>query len=144
MKRLTVQCALGAALVLGLTHCGSSSDDDATPNGASGSGGAGAESGSAGTTAGAGSSGASGTAGAAGGVACGEQTCSATQYCRAPCSGTGTGGTGADQPLPNCFPLPGLCNGTPTCDCICGSGGLFCPTGSDTLPRTAVVQCGCA
>lgn len=183
MKRFTVRCALGAALLLGLSHCGSSSNEGATPSGAAGSSdggalsgvggssvagaggstggespaGAGGSSGGGGSSgagssaggglggAGAGHAGSSGTAGTAGGVPCGDQTCSSDQYCRAPCSGTfTTGGFGAVAPSPSCSALPPLCDGTPTCDCICGGVSFWCSTGSETIPRTAAVQCGCA
>jgi hypothetical protein len=41
--------------------------------------------------------------------------------------------------MPSCAPLPAGCNGTPSCDCICGSSSSFFCT-----PGAAQVQCGCA
>lgn len=145
-------------------QCGGSPADTDQPSsaGAPQGGAAGAASGashggsggtSAGTGTAAGASGAAGKAGAAGsagaagggagaggtssGQACGDQTCGANQYCRAPCSGTGIGGS---QSLgkPSCWALPPSCNGVPSCECICGSVGFFC------TPGASEVQCGCA
>jgi len=88
-----------------------------------------------------------GTGGAAG-VRCGDATCGPNSYCRAPCSGTGFGVAGSaaiPAPQPSCSPLPPACNGTPTCDCICGGGSAFwCSTGSKPLAPSSPVQCGCA
>jgi hypothetical protein len=106
--------------------------------GASGAGGsAGAASSGAAGKAAAGSAGSGGAAGGASGQACGDQTCSANQYCRAPCSGTGLAGS---QSLGNpiCSSLPAACNGVPTCECICGFLAFFC------TPGAFEVQCGCA
>jgi hypothetical protein len=104
-----------------------------------GSAGAGSPGGAANAGAGGSAAGAAnaGAAGNASGRVCGAQTCGANQYCRAPCSGTGFGGT---QSLgdPTCAALPAACNGVGTCECICGSFSLqFC------TPGAFEVQCGC-
>lgn len=81
-----------------------------------------------------------GVAGSAGGPACGDQTCGANQYCRAPCSGTGFGGSagfGGSQARGSCAVLPAVCNGVPSCECICGPTKGFC------TPGAVEVQCGC-
>ena len=91
-----------------------------------------------------------GAAGAVSGIGCGGATCGPNEYCRAPCSGTGFGfggttGLPMSQPMPACFPLPAACNGTPTCDCICGLGSTqWCSTGSKPITSGPAVQCGCA
>lgn len=73
----------------------------------------------------AGAAGNAGAAGSGGGQACGDQTCGANEYCRAPCNGAGLGGS---QSLgnPTCAALPTGCNGVPSCECICGIVTLFC------------------
>lgn len=95
--------------------------------------------------------GAAGTGGAAV-VGCGGETCAPNQYCRAPCNGTiigvgGTPGLPMTPPMPSCAPLPAACNGTPTCDCICGPAlgfTFWCSTGSKPIAPGPAVQCGCA
>jgi len=83
--------------------------------------------------------GAAGMAGSGGGVACGDETCGPTEYCRAACSGTILLDAGPPPVLkPSCAPMPAACNGTPSCDCICGTGSTFC------TPGAAQIQCGCA
>jgi len=85
----------------------------------------------------AGSSGAAsgGRAGAGGsGIKCGEEYCSAEEYCRAPCNGVA--GYTTTSP-PSCSELPARCEGTPTCECICGGFTAFC------TPGAAAIQCGC-
>lgn len=101
---------------------------------AAGAGGAGGKAGAAGSAGAAANSGAAGTAG---GQSCGDRTCGANQYCRAPCSGTSLGG-GQSLGDPTCAALPPTCNGVASCECICGSVGFFC------TPGAFVVQCGCA
>jgi hypothetical protein len=129
-----------------VAHAGSSSGGEAGSShigGATSGGAAGATSGgAAGATSG-------GAAGAASGFGCGGATCGPNEYCRAPCSGTGFGfggttGLPMTQPMPSCYPLPAACNGTPTCDCICGFGSTFwCSTGSQPITSGPAVQCGC-
>lgn len=100
----------------------------------------------------AGSAGMAGAAGAVGLVGCGGKTCGANEYCRAACSGTniGIGGTsGLPMPpaMPSCAPLPASCNGTPTCDCVCGPAlgfATWCSTGSKPIAPGPAIQCGCA
>jgi hypothetical protein len=125
---------------------GSSGAGGATQAGSASGGAAGAALvGGAGGAAGAG---AAGAAGAVSGIGCGA-TCGPNEYCRAPCSGTGfgfggTAGWPMSPPLPSCYPLPAACNGTPTCDCICGAGTTFwCSTGSKPITSGPAIQCGC-
>ncbi|MES1186972.1 MAG: hypothetical protein ABUL60_24370 [Myxococcales bacterium] len=123
-----------------LAHAGSASSGEAGTSHVGGSAGTSAG-GSAGTSAG----------GAASGLGCGA-TCGPNEYCRAPCSGTGFGfggttGLPMTPPLPGCAPLPAACNGTPTCDCICGPAlgyATWCSTGSKPITSGPAVQCGCA
>ena len=126
----------------GLVESGGSNSGHAGAQAAGAAGAAGSSSAS-----GNGGAAAAGAAGAPSGVGCGAATCGANEYCRAPCSGIGFGfgGTaGIAEPMPSCSPLPAACNGTPTCDCICGVGSSFgCSTGSKPLSSGAV-QCGCA
>lgn len=90
---------------------------------------------------GAGAGGSTGTAGAGAGgasstiVTCGDATCAAGEYCRAPCSGDGEGDPTAQ---PQCTPLPAGCEEDPSCDCVCGGFTLFCTPGDEAI------QCGCA
>jgi hypothetical protein len=68
-------------------------------------------------------------------VSCGSSTCGDGQYCRAGCCAT----RGCVLGPPSCEPLPSACNGTPTCECICGRSGGLC-----TITSGVAVQCGCA
>lgn len=118
-------------------HGGSSAGVGGTRGGPMGGAGS---SGAAGTTGGtraeAGDGGRAGAAGHA--VSCGDETCGADQYCKAACSGTSLLDAGPPPVLkPSCAPLPAACNGTPSCDCICGPGSTFC------TPGAKQVQCGC-
>jgi hypothetical protein len=128
-------------------EAGTSHVGGATSGGAAGAASGGAAGAASGGAAGAASGGA---AGAASGVGCGGATCGPNEYCRAPCSGTGFGfggttGLPMTPPMPFCYPLPAACNGTPTCDCICGLGSTFwCSTGSQPITSGPAVQCGCA
>jgi hypothetical protein len=127
----TTQGGSSAAGTSGASHAGSGGNSGSVASGGTAS---------AGDTAGeAGEAGDAAAAGAAGSGsrACGEQTCGANQYCRAPCSGTGFGGGQSLGPA-TCGVLPPACNGVPSCDCICGSGSSFC------TPGAFEVQCGCA
>ena len=131
-----------------VAHAGSASGGEAGTSHVGGAAGASAG-GAAGTSAG----GAAGTSagGAASGLGCGA-TCGPNEYCRAPCSGTGFGfggttGLPMTPPLPGCAPQPAACNGTPTCDCICGPAlgySTWCSTGSKPITSGPAVQCGCA
>lgn len=147
------------------TNCGGTSGDGSAPatagtgqagsaaagaSGASQGGAGGTASGASGGVAIAGGAGGSGGsvhaagsssgAGSAGGPVCGDRTCGANQYCRAPCNGTGFGGSpgvGGNQARGSCAELPSACNGVPSCDCICGPTKGFC------TPGAVEVQCGC-
>ena len=68
-------------------------------------------------------------------VSCGGSICGEGQYCRADCCAT----RGCVQGPPSCQPLPSACNGTPTCECICGRPYSLC-----TISSGVAVQCGCA
>lgn len=109
----------------------------ASQGGAGGSAGSVASAGQGGAG---GSAGSAGAAGSTGGAACGDQTCGANQYCRAPCNGTGFGGSpsfGGGQARGSCAVLPAACQGLPSCECICGPTKGFC------TPGAVEVQCGC-
>lgn len=126
-----------------VAHAGSASGGEAGTPHVGGAAGAG--------TGGAAGAGAAGAGGTANGLGCGA-TCGPNAYCRAPCSGTGFGfggttGLPMTPPLPSCAPLPAACNGTPTCDCICGPAlgySTWCGTGSKPITSGPAVQCGCA
>ena len=118
------------------------SSGSVTSGGTAHTAGAGGAGGNAGAVSNAGAAdraiaGGGGAAGGGSGQACGDQTCDANQYCRAPCSGTGLAGSQSLGP-PSCAALPAACNGVPTCECICGSFTFFC------TPGAFQVQCGCA
>jgi hypothetical protein len=136
-----------------VAHAGRSSGGEAGSShvgGAAGGGAAGGGATSGGATSGGATSGGATSGGATSGFGCGGATCGPNEYCRAPCSGTGFGfggttGLPITQPMPSCYPLPAACNGTPTCDCICGFGSTFwCSTGSQPITPGPAVQCGCA
>jgi hypothetical protein len=103
-------------------------------SGSAASGGTAIAGGAGGIAGSASAAGSSGAAGSAGGQTCGDQTCGANQYCRAPCSGTGFGGSEARG---TCAVLPPACDGVPSCECICGPTKGFC------TPGAVEVQCGC-
>jgi hypothetical protein len=65
--------------------------------------------------------------------ACNGQSCGSGQYCRAGCCGVG----GCVPPPSTCESLPAACNGTPTCQCVCGMSGPPCTI------NAGIVQCGC-
>jgi hypothetical protein len=159
--RADQRLALALLVTLSAFACGGAAGDVDNPGSAgtsqagssaggtsgSSSGGAGGSSGSvnsAGKGAAAGAGGEGGSAGVAGnaaagsgtGQACGDRTCGVNQYCRAPCSGTGFGGS-QSLAKPHCDVLPTGCNGVPSCACICGETSFFCS------PGALEVQCGC-
>ena len=63
---------------------------------------------------------------------CSGPSCGSDGYCRAGCCTT----VGCVQPPSTCQPLPAACNGTPTCQCVCGNSLCVIANG--------VVQCPCA
>jgi len=118
----------------GTTSTGGAAGLGGTMSTGGASGHSGATDGSDGDSPGAtGTGGSSGVDGAMTG-ACNGQTCGDGQYCRAGCCGT----VGCVQPPSTCQPLPSACNGTPTCQCVCGMSGPPCTINGD------LVQCGCA
>lgn len=121
-----------AFLIIALAGC--SEDDSSSNNDAGGAASGGTGGGGAGSSGGggAGAGGSSAGAGGSGSVTCGDEMCSADEYCRAGCNGTG----GPPGP-PRCWPLPAECVGNATCDCICGPTSLFC------TPGAPEIQCGC-